>query len=336
MTKKIYKETYFQHDRYARQDAKIKGMLSHFRKESEEKAKAAVCVFWWIVEDMHTDDYPVNKLEVFADDYRCSVEFLKSILENFELFHIENDCYVSNRVLRNLKEQEEKSEKARKSVQKRWDKHKKDTPPKSKEEEKQQPEYDEDVVLSIIQIYNKKFKKSQIVSNENKARIFKIHTENHLTVEDWEKVFSNAKRGWDIGDKKNVPPNLKKILDEWDSFASDDYFLAPDRDAIAEKKREEELQKEIKNKETELANKKHNEECRAAFQAIHDKATAFEYLAKYCPSAMSKSVNKIFLAKNQTIKMLAEQYDFTIDEFVAFRDNYFAQNKNSESEVQDG
>lgn len=336
MTKKIYKETYFQHDRYARQDAKIKGMLSHFRKESEEKAKAAVCVFWWIVEDMHTDDYPVNKLEVFADDYRCSVEFLKSILENFELFHIENDCYVSNRVLRNLKEQEEKSEKARKSVQKRWDKHKKDTPPKSKEEEKQQPEYDEDVVLSIIQIYNKKFKKSQIVSNENKARIFKIHTENHLTVEDWEKVFSNAKRGWDIGDKKNVPPNLKKILDEWDSFASDDYFLAPDRDAIAEKKREEELQKEIKNKETELANKKHNEECRAAFQAIHDKTTAFEYLAKYCPSAMSKSVNKIFLAKNQTIKTLAEQYDFTIDEFVAFRDNYFAQNKNSESEVQDG
>lgn len=221
-------------------------------------------------------------------------------------------------------------------MQKRWDKHKKDTPPKSKEEEKQQPEYDEDVVLSIIQIYNKKFKKSQIVSNENKARIFKIHTENHLTVEDWEKVFSNAKRGWDIGDKKNVPPNLKKILDEWDSFASDDYFLAPDRDAIAEKKREEELQKEIKNKETELANKKHNEECRAAFQAIHDKTTAFEYLAKYCPSAMSKSVNKIFLAKNQTIKTLAEQYDFTIDEFVAFRDNYFAQNKNSESEVQDG
>ena len=335
MTKKIYKETYFQHDRYARQDAKIKGMLSHFRKESEEKAKAAVCVFWWIVEDMHTDDYPVNKLEVFADDYRCSVEFLKSILENFELFHIENDCYVSNRVLRNLKEQEEKSEKARKSVQKRWDKHKKDTPPKGKEEE-QQPEYDEDVVLSIIQIYNKKFKKSQIVSNENKARIFKIHTENHLTVEDWEKVFSNAKRGWDIGDKKNVPPNLKKILDEWDSFASDDYFLAPDRDAIAEKKREEELQKEIKNREKELANKKHDEECRAAFQAIHDKVTAFEYVAKYCPSAMSKSVNKIFLAKNQTIKTLAEQYDFTIDEFVAFRDNYFAQNKNSESEVQDG
>lgn len=342
MTKKIYKETYFQHDRYARQDAKIKGMLSYFRKESEEKAKAAVCVFWWIVEDMHTDDYPVNKLEVFADDYRCSVDFLKSILEDFELFHIENDCYVSNRVLRNLKEQEEKSEKARKSVQKRWDKHKKDTPAEGVNEggntgsPKPLNEYDEEVVLSIIQIYNKKFKKSQIVSNENKARIFKIHTENHLTIEDWEKVFSNAKRGWDIGDKKNVPPNLKKILDEWDSFASDDYFLAPDRDALAEKKKEEERQKEIKAREAELADKKHEEERETAFQAIHDKITAFEYIVKYCPSVMAKTLTKTFLANNPIIKPLAKQYDFTIDEFITYKNNYLAQNENSESEVQDG
>ena len=338
MTKKIYKETYFQHDRYARQDAKIKGMLSYFRKESEEKAKAAVCVFWWIVEDMHTDDYPVNKLEVFADDYRCSVDFLKSILEDFELFHIENDCYVSNRVLRNLKEQEEKSEKARKSVQKRWDKHKKDTPAEGANTGSPKPlnEYDEEVVLSIIQIYNKKFKKSQIVSNENKARIFKIHAENHLTIEDWEKVFSNAKRGWDIGDKKNVPPNLKKILDEWDSFASDDYFLAPDRDALAEKKKEEERQKEIKAREAELADKKHEEERETAFQAIHDKITAFEYIVKYCPSVMAKTLTKTFLANNPIIKPLAKQYDFTIDEFITYKNNYLAQNENSESEVQDG
>ena len=342
MTKKIYKETYFQHDRYARQDAKIKGMLSHFRKESEEKAKAAVCVFWWIVEDMHTDDYPVSKLEVFADDYRCTVEFLKTILEDFELFHIENGFYVSNRVLRNLKEQEEKSEKARKSVQKRWDKHKKDTPAEGVNEgektESLKPlnEYDEDIVLSIIQIYNKKFKKSQIVSNENKARIFKIHAENHLTLDDWQKVFSNAKRGWDIGDKKNVPPNLKKILDEWDSFASDDYFLAPDRDALAEKKKEEERQKEIKARETELADKKREEEREAAFQAIHDKTTAFEYIIKYCPYAMGKILSKDFLARFSTLKSFAEQYDFTIDEFLEYRNNYLAQNENSESEVQDG
>ena len=330
MTKKIYKETYFQHDRYARQDAKIKSMLSHFRKESEEKAKAAVCVFWWIVEDMHTDDYPIDKLDVFADDYRCTIEFLKSILEDFELFHIENGCYVSNRVKRNLKTQEEKTEKAKKSAQKRWNKNRNDTPA---QEEKQPQEYDEELVLSILQIYNKKFKKSQIVSNENKVKIFKIHTENHLTIEDWEKVFSNAKRGWDIGDKKNVPPNLKKILDEWDSFASDDYFLAPDRESIAEKKKEEEIQKETEYRETRLANQKHNKECQAAFQAICDKTTAFAYIVKYCPTVMNTTLNKEFVMKNRTLTSLAEQYDFSIEEFLEYRNNYLAQNKNSESEV---
>ena len=98
MSKKIYKETYFQHDRYARQDPKIKSLLVHFRKISEDKAKAAVCVFWWIIEDMHIDDYPINKLEAIADDYRCDIDFLKSILEDFDLFRIEDGCYVSGSI----------------------------------------------------------------------------------------------------------------------------------------------------------------------------------------------------------------------------------------------
>ncbi len=233
MSKKIYKETYFQHDRYARQDPKIKSMLVHFRKESEQKAQAAICIYWWIVEDMHTDDYPINKLDVFADDYRCDIDFLKSILEDFELFHKQDGCYVSNRVLRNLKEQEEKSEKARKSAEKRWGKKKGKTEEAPQENNEPEQEYNEELVMSIIQIYNKLFNKTQIVSNENKQRIFEIHSKNKLSIDTWNKVFANAKRGWDIGDKKNVPPNLKKILDEWDSFASDDYFLAPDREAAA-------------------------------------------------------------------------------------------------------
>lgn len=278
MTKKIYKETYFQHDRYARQDPKIKSMLVHFRKESELKAQASICIYWWIVEDMHTDDYPINKLEVFADDYRCEVKFLKSILEDFELFHIENDCYVSNRVLRNLKEQEEKSEKARKSAQKRWAKHKKDTPTEEKE---QLLEYNEELVLSIIQIFNKEFKKSQIVSKENKMKIFKIHTENKLAIEDWETIFSNAKRGWDINGKKNVKPTLQLILEKWDSFASDDYFLAPDREAAAERKEQEEAAKRQEELERTKRNQQENEERKKDFDAANNKEKALKFLYKY-------------------------------------------------------
>lgn len=120
MAKKNYQDTYFQHDRYARRDSKIKALLTYFRKESEEKAKAAICVFWWIVEDMHLDDYPVDKLEVFADDYRCDVNFLHSILNDFNLFRVENNCYVSDRVLRNLEEQAKKAEQKSIAANTKW------------------------------------------------------------------------------------------------------------------------------------------------------------------------------------------------------------------------
>lgn len=121
MSKKVYKETYFQHDHNARRDPKIKNLLAYFRRTAnEEKAKSALLIYWWIIEDMHVDDYPVNKLEAFADDYRCDVELLKSILEDFELFRIENECYISDRVLRNLKEQEDKIEQKQSAANIRW------------------------------------------------------------------------------------------------------------------------------------------------------------------------------------------------------------------------
>lgn len=246
MSKKIYKEKYFPHDRHARQDPKIKKMLMHFRKNSELQAQAAVCIYWWIVEDMHTDDYPVNNLDAFADDYRCDIEFLKSILNDFDLFHIVDDYYVSDRVLRNLKEQQEKSEKARQKAEKRWNKRPQTQGEPTQPPEPQTPqdnqEIDDELINSIIQIYNTEFKKSQIVGKATREKIFKITKENNITNEIWQKVFKNAKRGWNIKGE-NKKPILKNILDNWDAFASDDYFLAPDEDA-QKTAREQEKQKE--------------------------------------------------------------------------------------------
>ena len=238
MSKKIYKEKYFPHDRHARQDPKIKKMLMHFRKNSELQAQAAVCIYWWIVEDMHTDDYPVNNLDAFADDYRCDVEFLKSILNDFDLFRIENNCYVSDRVLRNLQEQQEKSDKARAKAEKRWQGKKK---PDEAPSEPDDIQIDDELVNSIIQIYNSEFKKSQIVGKTTREKIYKITKENNVTNEIWQKVFENAKRGWNIKGE-NKKPILKNILENWDAFASDDYYLVPDIEA-QEKAQEEEKQK---------------------------------------------------------------------------------------------
>lgn len=304
MSKKVYKENYFQHDRYARQDPKIKAMLVHFRKESELKAQAAVCIYWWIVEDMHTDDYPINKLDVFADDYRCDTAFLKSILEDFELFRVENDCYVSDRVLRNLKEQQEKSEKARAKIQKRWAKKGEGQP---KEE---MTETDEEFVNNVIQIFNTEFNKTQIVSKDNREKIHRITKENSLTLDVWQKVFSNAKRGWDFGDKKNVKPMLKNILEEWDSFASDDYFLAPDREAAARAKKEKEEAAERKKAEERRLQEELIAKDRAAKNAICNAETAINYIVNYM------NIPESAIKRSPTVKEYANKYGFTVSDVI--------------------
>jgi len=306
MSKKNYKETYFQHDRYARQDPKIKSMLVHFRQISEDKAKAAVCIFWWIIEDMHIDDYPINKLDVFADDYRCDVNFLKSILEDFDLFRIQNDCYVSDRVLRNLKEQEEKSEKARAKAAKRWNKG------ENPEPEQIVQEIDDELVNSIIQIYNKEFKKTQIIGKENREKIFKITKENKLTLEIWQKVFSNARRGWDIkGEHKK--PNLKNILDNWDAFASDDYYLAPDYEAMEADKQAQKEAEEKAKEDVRIQIQKEQEEIEKEKSEICDAASAIKFLNKHnrLPAA--------FLHNSNTVKEYMTKYGFTIEELLAAR-----------------
>lgn len=303
MSRNIYK-TYFSHDIYSRQDPKIKKLLVHFRKISNEKAQAAVCLYWWIIEDMHADDYKIADIETYADDYRCDVDFLKSILEDFELFRQEDGCYISDRVLRNIAEQEEKSQKAKKSIQKRW--------AKKKDEEAAPDEADLEVVNSIIQLYNTAFKKTQIVGKENREKIFKINKENKLSLEIWQKVFDNARRGWDIkGEHKT--PNLKNILDNWDAFASDDYFLAPDYEAIAAAKKQREIEAEKAKEAERLQREKENAEIEASRNAICDAASAIKHLNKY------SRLPEQFLRKSSIVREYMQQYNFTVEDVIAAR-----------------
>ena len=340
---------YFSHDIGTKSDEKIIRLMFDFRKTKNEfseitlkdlVAHAAYGIYWEIIEYLHENNLNIDELDMLADELRVDADILKRILNNYELFKQTDGKYISERVLRNLKLQEEKSEKARQSANKRHNRGKGKEETSAPEADAapaeevrmscgtvQTPasatEYNDELVMSIIQIYNKKFNKSQIVSNTNKQKIFDIHTKNNLSLDVWEKIFGNAKRGWDIGDKKNVPPSLKKILEEWDSFASDDYFLAPDREAIAKLKEEEE-QEELQRKEEgrkqaerqRKENEKLNQISRQEFDAITSKENALEYLYKYLPSINSE----IVLKASKIFKGLAKQYNITTIEAL----NYFA------------
>lgn len=302
MKRNLFK-TYFSHDIYSRQDPKIKNLLAHFRKISNEKALAAVCIYWWIIEDMHADDYKISDIEAYADDYRCDIDFLKSILEDFELFHQENGCYISDRVLRNIAEQEEKSEKAKEKANKRW----------KKKEEAAPTETDSDFVNSIIQLYNTAFKKAQIVGNENRERIYKITKDNNLTLDVWQKVFSHAKRGWNIKGE-NKKPSLKNILDNWDAFASDNYFLAPDFEAIEAEKIEQEAEAEKQKRDEILKTEEGRQEYELSKKAIRNKKSAIEHLNKYY------RLPEIYLKRSSMVKGYMVKYNFTIEDIMSARE----------------
>lgn len=285
---KMGTEPYFSHDISCRQDSKIKYMLHYYRnkQESKEKALAAIGLYWCIVEDMHKDIYPEKMLESFADDYRCDVDFLREILENFGLFKKENGCYISDRVLRNLKEKEERSQKGKELAGKRWHKL-------TAEEEKE--------VKEIIEIFDNEFDKETFASQKTKSEIIKINKKNKLTKEIWNRIFQNAKRGWNI-DGNNIKPTLEKILENWDKFASDDYYLAPDIEG--RKKHLEEInEKEAAEKELfEKAQKK-----------VIDKDSAINFLNTYfcMPEKLLKT--------SKLVKSYMEKYDFSVSDILTCR-----------------
>lgn len=112
---------YFSHDYNVRNDIKIKKLIN-------KHGFLGYGLFWAIIEDLYnnTNVLPMD-YECIAFDLRTNPDVVKSIINDFDLFIIENDTFGSLSVERRLTERNEKSIKARESVLKRWNKEKKNT-----------------------------------------------------------------------------------------------------------------------------------------------------------------------------------------------------------------
>lgn len=96
-------EPYFSHDVSSRQDRSIILLL-------DEMGYEGYGLFWAVVEFMHRNKLRVGEERLIAGkDY---AEKVHQVLNDFELFRIENEEYISDRILRNISKQEEKSKKA--------------------------------------------------------------------------------------------------------------------------------------------------------------------------------------------------------------------------------
>lgn len=121
---------YFPHDIEASSDEKFTVMNYFFRRIAENNLEkfidksllpyAAYGLFWKTVEHLHKHTIEADKLCFLADEWRIDEDFFKLVLENFNLFEIKDNFYISKRVLKNLEEQKKRKKRYQDMANNRW------------------------------------------------------------------------------------------------------------------------------------------------------------------------------------------------------------------------
>lgn len=81
-------------------------------------------IYWLVVEFMHQNTFIVGEEELLAFKFRVDVEKIKRVMNEFQLFRIEeretDSVYISDRILRNLNYVEQKNEDKKQAANVRW------------------------------------------------------------------------------------------------------------------------------------------------------------------------------------------------------------------------
>ena len=109
------KKTYLQHQSNSFTDIKIIKMRSKLGIESYG-------IFWALLELLFNEENKlcVDDYSVLAFSLQCDADKLKSVIEDFDLFVIEDGCFYSKRLNKQIEEINTKSNKAKQSASKRW------------------------------------------------------------------------------------------------------------------------------------------------------------------------------------------------------------------------
>lgn len=106
---------YFSHDYNARNDRKLtKLKVCH--------KMAGLGVYWSVIEMLYEEGGKIllGDILMIADELRTDPEVVESVIEDFDLFEKDNKYFWSESILKRLKIRDEKSQKAKDSIAKRW------------------------------------------------------------------------------------------------------------------------------------------------------------------------------------------------------------------------
>ena len=109
------KKTYFNHDSSARLDIRVIKLRSELSYEGYG-------LFWAVLELLFTEEnkLPVDDYNTIAFGLQCDPNILKRVIEDFDLFSIEDGYFYSRRLNKHLEDINSKSLKAKENANKRW------------------------------------------------------------------------------------------------------------------------------------------------------------------------------------------------------------------------
>ena len=109
------KKTYFLHESTSFQDYKIIKMRSKLGIQSYG-------IFWALLELLFNEENKlcIDDYEALAFSLQCDANILKQVIEDFDLFVLEDGCFYSRRLNNHIEDINTKSNKAKESAAKRW------------------------------------------------------------------------------------------------------------------------------------------------------------------------------------------------------------------------
>ena len=109
------KKTYFNHDSNARNDLK----LTHLRRVGGFEYYG---IYFAVLELLFSEENKlcVEDYDTLAFGLQCETEKLRAVIEDFDLFIIEENCFYSKRLINHIEQINNKSIKAKENASKRW------------------------------------------------------------------------------------------------------------------------------------------------------------------------------------------------------------------------
>lgn len=187
---------YFPHDYNARQDPKLQDVMANH-------GVAGIGIYWCLVEMLYEQggEIPLKAFKGIAYALHVDSEVVSSIINDFDLFQVEGDNFLSNSVNIRMNKRAEISEKRRKAIEARWRK-KGDSDTEELQNDTNVLQMNNTCNTNVIQNDTNKIKGKE--NKENKNKEINNTDSNNIVRGEFSKIAT------DVAERKD-PIELKKL-----------------------------------------------------------------------------------------------------------------------------